>query len=86
MNKRIIKVAHIVAVGICMLVAVVIARQPTRLDAKHQAVMTKMSALSGVAFDRAYARQMIKDHNKDVALFQREADRGTDSDLKAFAQ
>jgi putative membrane protein len=59
---------------------------PTALDAKHQALMTRMSALSGAAFDRAYAKEMVKDHNKDVALFQREASRGADADLKAFAQ
>jgi putative membrane protein len=59
---------------------------PTSLDAKHQALMTKMSALSGAAFDRAYAKEMVNDHNKDVALFQREAMRGADAGLKAFAQ
>jgi putative membrane protein len=59
---------------------------PTALDAKHQAVMTRMGALSGAEFDRAYATEMVKDHNKTVALFQRQASRGTDSDLKAFAQ
>jgi putative membrane protein len=59
---------------------------PTALDAKHQSLMTRMSALSGAAFDRAYAKEMVKDHNKDVALFQREASRGADADLKAFAQ
>ncbi|HEV7376419.1 MAG TPA: DUF4142 domain-containing protein [Pyrinomonadaceae bacterium] len=59
---------------------------PTALDAKHQALMTKMSALNGASFDRAYAKEMVKDHNKDVALFQRKAMRGADSDLKAFAQ
>jgi putative membrane protein len=59
---------------------------PTALDAKNQVVMTRMGALSGAEFDRAYAREMVKDHNKTIALFQREASRGTDSDLKAFAQ
>jgi putative membrane protein len=59
---------------------------PTTLDAKHQALMTRMRALSGAAFDSAYAREMVKDHEKDVALFQREASRGTDADLKSFAQ
>jgi putative membrane protein len=58
---------------------------PTALDAKHQAMVTKMSGLSGAAFDRAYSQAMLKDHVKDVALFQREADRGTDSGLKSFA-
>jgi putative membrane protein len=59
---------------------------PTTLDAKHQALVTRMSRLSGAAFDRAYAREMVKDHQKTVALFQREATRGADTDLKAFAQ
>jgi putative membrane protein len=59
---------------------------PTALDAKHQAAMAKMAALSGAAFDRAYSKDMVKDHNKDVALFQREASQGADADLKAFAQ
>jgi putative membrane protein len=59
---------------------------PTALDAKHQALVAKMSRLSGAAFDRAYAKQMVKDHDKTVALFQGEAARGMDADLKTFAQ
>jgi putative membrane protein len=59
---------------------------PTALDAKHQAMVAKMSRLSGAAFDRAYAKEMVKDHNKTVALFQREATGGADADLNAFAQ
>ncbi len=58
---------------------------PTALDAKHQAVVARMSRLSGAAFDRAYAKDMLKDHVKDVALFQREADHGADAGLKSFA-
>ncbi|HWS99100.1 MAG TPA: DUF4142 domain-containing protein [Pyrinomonadaceae bacterium] len=58
---------------------------PTALDAKHQAVVAKMSGLSGAAFDKAYAKEMVKDHTKAVQLFQREAERGTDAGLKSFA-
>jgi putative membrane protein len=58
---------------------------PTSLDAKHQAMMTKMSQLSGAAFDREYAKEMVKDHQKDVSLFQKQAMRGADADVKAFA-
>ncbi|HEY0375779.1 MAG TPA: DUF4142 domain-containing protein [Pyrinomonadaceae bacterium] len=58
---------------------------PTALDAKHRAMVAKMSGLSGAAFDRAYAQAMVKDHIKDVQLFQREAGRGMDSGLKGFA-
>ena len=58
---------------------------PTALDAKHQAMVAKMSRLSGAAFDKAYSQNMVKDHTKAVQLFQREADRGADSGLKTFA-
>lgn len=58
---------------------------PTTLDAKHQAMVTKMSALSGAAFDKEYAKSMVKDHTKAVAMFQKEADHGGDSGLKSFA-
>lgn len=58
---------------------------PTALDAKHQALVARMSGLSGAAFDKAYAKEMVKDHTKAVQLFQREADRGTDAGLKSFA-
>ena len=58
---------------------------PTTLDAKHQAAVRKLSALSGEKFDREYARMMVGDHKKAVAEFQKEAERGADPDIKAFA-
>ncbi|HEV7377345.1 MAG TPA: DUF4142 domain-containing protein [Pyrinomonadaceae bacterium] len=58
---------------------------PTDLDAKHRAELTKMSQLSGATFDDKYAKEMVKDHEKDVSLFQKQSMRGTDADLKSFA-
>jgi putative membrane protein len=59
---------------------------PTTLDDKHKADVAKMSNLSGAEFDRMYIKEAgVKDHNKAAKLFQREADRGKDADLKAFA-
>jgi len=58
---------------------------PATLDPKHQALVAKMSRLSGAGFDRAYAKQMVADHQKAVSLFQREADRGSNAGLKSFA-
>jgi putative membrane protein len=58
---------------------------PSALDPKHRAMVEKMSRLSGAAFDQAYMKQMVKDHQKDVALFEREAGRGSVEALKAFA-
>jgi putative membrane protein len=60
-------------------------RPPAALDAKHQAAVRKLSALAGEKFDREYARMMVGDHKKTVGEFQKEADRGADADLKAFA-
>ena len=58
---------------------------PTALDAKHQADVQKLSALSGDAFDRAYVKMMVSDHKKDVGEFQKESARGADADIKSFA-
>jgi len=52
---------------------------------KHKALVTKLSGLSGAEFDRAYMKQMVKDHSDAVSLFQREASRGNDAELKAWA-
>jgi putative membrane protein len=58
---------------------------PAALDAKHQAAVQKLSALSGDKFDKEYVKMMVSDHKKDVGEFQKEASRGTDADIKAFA-
>ncbi len=58
---------------------------PTSITAKDQALKDKLSGLSGADFDRTYIQSMVKDHNKDIAEFQREASNGTNADLKGFA-
>ncbi len=58
---------------------------PSEPNAKDKATIDKMSAMSGAAFDKAYVRDMVMDHKKDIALFTKEANSGTDSDVKAFA-
>ena len=58
---------------------------PTALDDKHRKDVTKLSALTGAAFDRAYAKMMQSDHKKDVSEFEKQSARGADPDVKAFA-
>jgi putative membrane protein len=59
---------------------------PTGPDAKHQAMMTKMQAMSGAAFDREYVKNSgVKDHEKMEKLFQKESTGAKDADAKAFA-
>jgi putative membrane protein len=50
-----------------------------------QATYDRLSKLSGVAFDRAYARDMVQDHMHDVSAFKQEANYGKDPAIKAFA-
>ncbi|HEY0180777.1 MAG TPA: DUF4142 domain-containing protein [Dokdonella sp.] len=40
----------------------------------------------GADFDKAYAKMMVDDHEDAVSLFRKEAESGTNADLKAFAQ
>ncbi len=58
---------------------------PSALDSKHQSKLDKMSGLSGAAFDKAYVKDMVKDHEQDVSEFQTEAQNGTNPDIKQFA-
>jgi putative membrane protein len=58
---------------------------PTALDEKHQKDVTKLSAMSGADFDRAYSKMMLSDHNKDVKEFEKQSTKGADPDIKAFA-
>ena len=58
---------------------------PASMDAKHQAMATKMSAMSGMDFDMMYVKAMVDDHKKAVAMMQKESTNGKDADAKAFA-
>ena len=58
---------------------------PANVAPKYQQTVSRLSKLSGSAFDRAYAQDMVEDHEKDLADFQREANNGKNEDMKAFA-
>jgi putative membrane protein len=69
----------------------VIARQqnltlPDKPDAASRATEQRLQSMTGIAFDTAYARDMVQDHHQDVAQFQQEATSGKDPALRAFAQ
>jgi putative membrane protein len=57
---------------------------PDSLDAKHQAMVDTMAALTGSEFDDAYVKGMIKAHQKDAKAFKAEAAATQDADLKNF--
>jgi putative membrane protein len=58
---------------------------PTQPDAKDQATLKRLEKLSGEQFDKAYMNDMVKDHTKDVAEFQKESKTAKDPDVKNFA-
>jgi putative membrane protein len=57
---------------------------PDSLDAKHQAMVDKLTALTGSEFDDAYIAGMIKAHQKDAKAFKAEAAATQDADIKSF--
>ena len=59
---------------------------PSQPDRHATATQQKLQGLSGTRFDEAYAREELRDHQEDVALFRKEATSGGNPALKAFAQ
>jgi putative membrane protein len=58
---------------------------PADVDAKHKEIATRLSKLSGQAFDRAYVQEMLSDHREDVTEFRQQSRNAQDADIKAFA-
>jgi putative membrane protein len=58
---------------------------PASLDSKHQSRIEKLSKLSGPDFDKAYVKDQVKDHKKDVSQFKNEAESGSNPNIKQFA-
>jgi putative membrane protein len=59
---------------------------PTALDPNSQAMMTRLQALSGRAFNRAYIIGQVRSHGQMQILMQSEINGGHDARLKAFAR
>jgi len=55
------------------------------MNAKQQAAYDLLKTKTGADFDKAYVDAIVKDHEEDVKAFQREADKGKDEQIKAFA-
>jgi putative membrane protein len=58
---------------------------PRDIDAAHRATISRLSAMSGPAFDQAYMAEMMRDHQQDATLFTREANQGQDPEVRAWA-
>ena len=58
---------------------------PTKPSVAQMATKTKLQVLSGDAFDKSYVKSMVKDHEEDIAEFEKEARDGKDAEAKALA-
>jgi putative membrane protein len=59
------------------------AKKGVKPDTKHDMRMSKRDMKN---FDQAWIGMMINDHQKDIGLYQRQAQQGADPDLKAYAK
>jgi putative membrane protein len=57
-----------------------------QLDQKHQDLLNELSKLKGSEFDKAYTKDMVSGHEKAIELFEIEAKKGMDADVKAWAE
>jgi putative membrane protein len=55
------------------------------MNASNKALYDRLSHLSGDAFDKAYMRAMIEDHQEDVSEFRQESQSAKDPDVRQFA-
>lgn len=58
---------------------------PTAVSDEEKKDMDAMSAKSGKDFDKGYIDDMVQDHEKDVAEFEKASKEAKDADLKAWA-
>jgi putative membrane protein len=58
---------------------------PKTLGSENQALVNRLSRLSGTQFDREYTTGQAQGHAKTQAAFETELQQGQNSDLKAFA-
>lgn len=59
---------------------------PSGTAAGAMATKAELEVLSGDAFDKAYIKAMVKDHRDDLEAFQKEADGGTNPQIREAAK
>jgi putative membrane protein len=58
---------------------------PSAANRKQRQTYNHLSHLTAASFDRAYAADMVKDHEMDVREFEKESTNASDPDVKAWA-
>jgi putative membrane protein len=57
---------------------------PDSLDSRHQQAVDKLSQQSGAEFDKALATDLLRNHARSVAMYQRESRMTQDPDVKEY--
>lgn len=60
-------------------------KPPDSLSGKDKSTIAKLSALNGDEFDKAYIKDMVKDHKQDEKDFKQEAENASNPALKSLA-
>jgi putative membrane protein len=55
------------------------------LKPEHKQLSDRLSKLDGAAFDQAYASEMVKDHQKDIAKYEKASRQLQQPELKSYA-
>lgn len=58
---------------------------PTAMSEDRQKTYDDLKAKTGADFDKAYTDLMLSDHKEDIDQFNKEANNGTDAEIKAWA-
>ncbi len=58
---------------------------PEKLSSESESKMADLQKKTSAEFDKAYVMLMVADHEKTVALFETQADKGKDNELKNWA-
>ena len=58
---------------------------PKQPGGSHARMVKELSKKTGARFDQDYAQHMVKDHEKAVALFEKQSQKGDSDELKQFA-
>jgi putative membrane protein len=58
---------------------------PDNISRADQMTYDRLAKLNGAQFDVAYAQAMLKDHQTDVAAFEKQASTGSNAALRQFA-
>lgn len=58
---------------------------PNQMSKKHMRTVERLKKLQGAELDRAYMKEMVKDHKEDVKKYRRAAEKLKDPELKSYA-